>query len=90
MFDTSPQKQARFLEDLHRLGKGAFGENIPFIIEHFIYAKVPPNVESNDGKHNSKMGRMKRRYRLTTGTKIGTKWLLKSYDPPLVIKSQVD
>ena len=47
VFNPSNQKLIDFLDKLQKLAKDAFGVAAQAIIEHFIYAKIPPHLKKS-------------------------------------------
>ena len=47
VFNPANQKLVGFLDELQKLAKDAFGLAAHAIIEHFIYAKMPPHLKKN-------------------------------------------
>ena len=47
VFNPANQKLIGFLDELQKLEKNAFGVAAQGIIEHFIYAKMPPNLRKS-------------------------------------------
>ena len=47
VFNTAKQKLFRFLDELQKLAKTAFGVAAGAIIEQVIYAKMPPNLKKS-------------------------------------------
>ena len=47
VFNPANQKLEDFLDELQKLAKDAFGIAAHAIIEHFIYAKMPPHLKKS-------------------------------------------
>ena len=47
VFNPANQKLIDFLDELQKLAKDAFGVDAQAIIEHFIYAKMPPHLKKS-------------------------------------------
>ena len=47
LFNPANQKFIDFLDELQKLAKDAFGVAAQAIIEHFIYAKMPPHLKKS-------------------------------------------
>ena len=47
VFNPANQKLIDFLDELQKLAKDAFGVDAQGIIEHFIYAKMPPHLKKS-------------------------------------------
>ena len=47
VFNPANQKLIDFLDELQKLAKDAFGDDDQAIIEHFIYAKMPPHLKKS-------------------------------------------
>ena len=47
VFNPANQKLVDFLDELQKLAKDAFGIAAHAIVEHFIYAKIPPHLKKS-------------------------------------------
>ena len=55
-FNSANQKLIEFLDELQNLTKDAFGVAAQAIIEHFIYAKVPPRLKKSTNQAHLENG----------------------------------